>query len=114
MIFPFIVISKIMDLGMTVVASGNAIISASRHDLVKFYLSVLMSGIRVTGLQISAATAATVIVGLVGIHFNKVFFSHNGLYHIAKIIRHWISKAFAHDLARILNRKLDLQILVPI
>jgi hypothetical protein len=73
-----------------------------------------MSGIRITGLQISAAAAATVVVGLVGIHFNKIFFSHNRLYNIAKIIRHRISKAFAHDLTRVLNRKLDLQILVPI
>ena len=114
MIIPFIVFSKIMDLGMAVVACCDAIISASRNDLVKFYLPVLMSGLGVTGLQISAATAATVVVGLVGIHFNKIFFSHNRLYNIAKIIRHRISKAFAHDLTRVLNRKLDLQILVPI
>jgi hypothetical protein len=114
MIFAFKVFSKIMNLGMTVMARSNAIIGSSIHDLVKFHLPVLTPGISVPGLQISAAAATTVIVGLVGMHVNKIFFSHNGLYNIAQIIRHWISKAFAHNLAWILNRKFDLQILVPI
>lgn len=47
-------------------------------------------------------------------HINKIFFPHNGFHNIAQIIRHWISKAFAHYLTGILNRELDLQILIPI
>ena len=114
MIFTFIVLSKIMDLGMTVVTRGNAIIGSSRRDLVKFHLPVMMSGVSVPGLQITSPAAATVVVGLVGMHINKIFFPHNGLHDIAQILRHWISKAFAHYLTRILNRELDLQILIPI
>jgi hypothetical protein len=113
-IFTLKMIRKIMDLGMTVVACSNTIIGSSRHDLVKFNLPVMMPGIRVAGLQIPAATAATVVVGLVGMHVNEVLLSHNGLHNKAQIIRHRIPKALAHDLTRILNRKLDLQILVPV
>jgi len=114
MIFTLIVLRKIMDLGMTVVARSNAIIGAGRNDLIKFHLSVLVSGIRIARLQIPAAAPATVIVGLVGVHLNKVFLPHHGLHNKAQILGHRIPKAFAHDLTRILNRKLDLQVFVPV
>jgi hypothetical protein len=74
----------------------------------------VVSGIRVPGLQIPSPAAATVVVGPVGMHFNEVFLPHDGLHNIAQILRHRIPVTLAHDLTRILNRELHLQILVPI
>jgi hypothetical protein len=68
----------------------------------------LPAGIRQTGLQKSAAAAATVIVGPVRRHVDKIFFAHYCFYNKSQIFGHRISKAFADQLAGILNRKFDL------
>jgi hypothetical protein len=47
-------------------------------------------------------------------HFYKVFFTHNRFHGIPQVFGHRISKGFSHQLAGILNRKFNLQILVPI
>lgn len=50
MVAPLIVLGKIMDLGMAIVAGSDTVVSPSSHDLVKFHLPVMMSGLSVTGL----------------------------------------------------------------
>jgi len=47
-------------------------------------------------------------------HFNKIFFTHNRFHRIPKIFGHRIPKGLSHQLAGILNREFDFQILVPI
>jgi hypothetical protein len=48
------------------------------------------------------------------VHVDKVFFTHNRFYSIPQIFSHGIPKAFSHQLAGILDREFDFQILVPI
>jgi len=62
MVFAFKMIGKIMNLGMTVMAGSNTIICACSHYLVKFYLSILVTCFNETGLEISAASSATIVV----------------------------------------------------
>ncbi len=107
-------LGKIVNLGMTVMACSNAIISSRSHNLIKFYLAVLMTRVSVSGLQIPATATATVVVGFVGGHVNKILFPNNGLHHKPQILCYRITIAFPDDLTWILNRELDLQILVPV
>jgi hypothetical protein len=99
---------QIMNLGVAVMASRNAIISSGRHDLVKFHLSILATFFSITGLQEPTAATATVIVAPVGGHLNDIFLPNNGFDNVAQIIRHRLPKAFADDLAWVLNREFNL------
>lgn len=47
-------------------------------------------------------------------HFDEIFFAHNGFHHEPQIVGRWIPIALPHDLAWILGRKFELQILIPI
>ena len=47
-------------------------------------------------------------------HVDEILFTHNGFDHKAKVLGNGVAVAFADDLAGILNRKLDLQVLVPV
>ena len=65
-------------------------------------------------MEKSATAAAAVVVRPIRVHFDEVFFSHHRFHGIPQILGHRISKAFAHQLAGILNRKFDFKILVPV
>jgi len=108
------VLGKIVDLGMAIMARSNAVISFRRHYLVELNLAVCATFIRKSRLEESSPSATAEVVRLVGPHFDKIFFPHNGLYHVTQIVCHWIPEAFAHDLTRVLHRELDLSILVPV
>ena len=110
----FKVLGQVMDLSMTVMAWRDAIVCTGCQDLVQLHLAVFMAFIRPTVLEKTATAAAAVIVGLVGCHVNEVFFPNHGLDRKSKVFGHWISKGFSYQLAGVLNRKLDLQILVPV
>jgi hypothetical protein len=58
-------------------------------------------------LQKTAATAAAVVIGTVGLHVDKIFFPHDGLYDKAQVFGDWVAITFAHNLARILDSKFD-------
>jgi hypothetical protein len=47
-------------------------------------------------------------------HLNKIFFTHHRFHRVPQIFGHRISKGLAYQLAGVLNRKLDFQVLVPI
>ena len=66
-----------------------------------------------TGLQKTAATATTIIIGSIGGHIDKVFFTHNGFNHHAKIFCHWIPQRFTDQLAWVLNGEFYPQIIIP-
>ena len=65
-------------------------------------------------MQKTAATAAAVVVGPVGVHVDKVFFTHDGFDDKTQVFGDWIAIGFANDLTRVLNRKLNFEIFVPI
>jgi len=107
-------IGQIMDLSMTVVTRCNTIVGFCRQNLVCFEFSVGTTLFRISGLEKAAAAAAAVIVGLVGIHLDEIFFSHHRFHRVPQIFGHRIPKGFAYQLAGVLNRKFDFQILVPV
>ncbi len=65
-------------------------------------------------MQETAAAAAAVVVGAVGKHVDEIFLAHDGFYNKPQILCHRIAKTFSYELARVLNRKLDFQVLVPV
>jgi len=107
MVFSTIMICKVVNLGMAIMACRNAVIRVCGNDLVVLDLAVFPSCIRVSGLQKAPASSATVIVRFVGVHVYEVFLSYNRLHDEAQIIGDSIPKALSYDLTRILNRKFD-------
>ena len=105
---------QIMNLGMAVVAGRDAVSRLGCQDLICFAFAVGAPFIRKTGLQEPAAAAAAEIVGFVGIHLDKIFFTHHGLDHIAQVFGHGVAESFSNQLAGVLNGKLDLTVLVPV
>ena len=61
----------------------------------------------VSRLQKATTSAAAIVVGAVGLHINKIFFSHHGFHHKTKIFGNRVAITFAYNLARILDGKLD-------
>ncbi len=113
-VFGLVMLSDIMNLGMAVVTGRDAVMRPGCHDLLEFEPAVSTPGFGKAGLQKAAAAAAAVIVGAVGKHVDEIFFTHNGFNNKPQILRHRISKAFSNQLAGVLNRKLDFQVLVPV
>ena len=109
-----IMLTQFMNLGMAVMTSGNAVIRSSGFNLIIFQLSIHQALLLEPGLQKSAATAAAVVVRFIGLHVNEIFFTHNGFDHETKIICDRIAIALSNDLAGILNREFDFQVLVPV
>jgi hypothetical protein len=107
-------LADIMNLSMTVVAGRDAVLCPGCHDLLEFQPAVSPSGFGEAGLKKSAAPAAAVIVGAVGKHVDEIFLAHDGFYDKPQILRHRISKTFSNQLAGVLNRELDFQLLVPV
>ena len=114
MVFGLIMFADVMHLSMAVMTGGDAVSRTGSHDLLEFKPAISTSVFGKTGLQEAAAPAAAIIVGAVGKHVDKIFFTHNGFHDKPQIFRHWITKAFSDQLAGVLNRKLDFQVFVPI
>ena len=109
-----IMLTQFMNLGMAVMASGNAVIRSRGFNLIIFQLSIFQALFLEPGLQKSAAAAAAVVVRFIGLHVDEIFFTHHGFDHKTKIICNRIAIALSNDLAGILNREFDFQILVPV
>ena len=62
----------------------------------------------------SATAAATEIVGAVGLHVDEILFADHGFDNKAQVFGDGVAKTFANDLAGILHREFDLQVLVPV
>jgi len=106
-IVPAVMLAQLVNLCVAVVAPGNAVIRAGRLDLLVFQPAVLQALVLEPGLQESAAAAAAVVVGSVGLHVDEIFFSHHGFDHKAKVLGNGIAIALADDLAGVLDRELD-------
>jgi hypothetical protein len=103
-----------MNLRMTVMAAGNAISRARGLDLLVFQSSVFQTFLLVAGLEKAAAAAATVIVGTVGNHVDEIFLAHDGFDNETQVFGNGVAVAFTDDLAGVLNRKFDFEVLVPV
>ena len=108
LIFTFVVVCQLVDLVMTVVTGCDTVVRTGCKDLVFFQTTVFQACFIVAGLQIAAATTATVVVGTVGGHIDKIFFSDAGCYDKTQIFRQFITKAFSNLLARVLDSEFDL------
>jgi hypothetical protein len=114
MIVPAVMLFKIVNLSMAVVARREAVIGSRLHDLFELPPPVISPGFRKPGLKVSAAAAAAIVVGSVGLHIHKVLFADHRFDNISHVFRHCIAEAFSNQLARILYRKFDFHILVPV
>jgi len=65
-------------------------------------------------LQRAAAAAAAVVVRFIRGHINEVLFTNHCLNYKPQVISHRIAQRLPDELAGVLNRKLDLQVLVPV
>ena len=113
-VVPAIMLAELMNLCVAVMTAGDTIIRAGFLNLVILQFAELQTLLLETGLEETAAAAATIIVRPVGLHINKIFFPDNGLDHEAQIFGNRIPIALAHDLTGVLHRKLNFQILVPV
>ena len=113
-VVPAVMFAQFMDLGVTVVAPGNAVVCTCGFDLIVFDFAVLQAFFLEPGLQESTAAAATVVIGAVGLHVDEVFFAHHGFDHKPQVFGNGIAIAFPNDLAGVLNREFDFQVLVPV
>lgn len=109
-----VMFAQFMDLGMAVMAAGNAVARLGGLDLVVLDFAEFQAFILVSRLEKAAAAPAAEVVGVVGGHVNDVFLSNTGFDNIAQIIGNGITVAFANDLAGILYGEFDLQVLVPV
>ena len=109
-----IMFAEVMDLGVAVVAGSDTVSCAGGHNLVVFHPAVFPPCFRHAGLEETAAAAAAEIVGAVGCHVDEIFFSDNRFHHIPEIFGNRVTEALADQLAGVLNREFDFQILVPI
>ena len=114
LVAPLKMFAQIVYLGMAVVAWCNTILGTGLDDLIKLELTIIPPCFRIARLKKTASSATAVIVAFIGGHIDKVFLTHHRLDHKTEIIGHRVSKSFSHQLARILNGKFDLQILVPV
>ena len=106
--------THVMDLCMAIVTWCNAVICFCRQNLVGFELAIGTTLLSISRLEKPTAAAAAIIVGLVGIHFYKIFFTHNRFHGISQVFGHRIPKGLSNQLAGILHREFDFQILVPV
>ena len=109
-----VMLAEFVNLGVAVVAAGDAVVRTGGLDLLVFEPTVLETLLLESGLEKTAAAAATEVVGAVGLHVDEVFFSYDGFHHVAKVFGNGVAKTLAHDLAGILDGKLDFQVLVPV
>ena len=109
-----IMVAELMDLGVTVVAAGDAVVCAGGLNLLIFDLPVSQAFFFESGLKESAAAAAAIVVGTVGLHVDEVFFADNGFHHKPQVLGNGITIAFPYNLAGILNREFNFQVFVPV
>ncbi len=113
-IMSFVMFAELMNLRMTVMAGGNAVIRTSGPYLIVFHLSICQAFIFEPRLEKSTTAAATVVVGTIGLHVNKIFFTHNGFHNKTQVVCNGVAIAFSDNLTGILYRKFNLQVFIPV
>ena len=109
-----IMLTELVNLGMAVVAAGDTVIRSGILNLLILQPAELQTLFFHTGLEKTAAAAATIIVGSVGHHINEIFFADNRFDHKSQVLGNGIAKGLADDLTGILHGKFNFQVLVPV
>lgn len=109
-----IVFTQLVNLRMAIVACGNAVIRARCLNLGILQTAVFQARLVIARLQKAAAAAATVVVRAVGLHVDEILFTHYGFDDKPQVFRNGIPVTLADNLAGILNREFDFQVLVPV
>jgi hypothetical protein len=107
-------LAEFMDLGMTIVTPRNAIVRLCRLNLLVFDPAEFETLLFVSGLEKAPTAAAAIIIGSIGLHIDKILFSHDRPDNKPQVFCNGVAVAFANDLAGVLNRKLYFEILVPV
>ena len=81
-----IVFAELMDLGVTIVTGRDTIVGTGGFDLLIFYFPELQTFILETGLEKTTAAPAAIVVRPIGLHIDKILFTHHGLDDKAQII----------------------------
>ncbi len=84
-------------------ARCDAVVGMGLGDLIIFSLSIVAPRLGKPRLQKTTPATAAVVVGAVGLHLNKVLFTHRRFDYEAKILGYWVSQRFSNQLTRILN-----------
>ena len=107
-------VRQVMHLGMTIMATRDAVVSSRRNDLIKLEFTVGPAGFGISRLQKSTAAAAAVVVGFVRDHIDKVIFTDDGFDYETQIIRRFVAIRLSNDLTWVLHCEFDLEISVPV
>jgi hypothetical protein len=107
-------LTELMNLSMAVMAAGDTVIRTGFLYLFVLQPAEFHTLIFHAGLKETAAAAAAIIVGPVGGHIYKVFFSDHRFDHVSQIFGNGFPITFAHDLTGILYGKFNFQVLVPV
>lgn len=110
----FVVLLEIVNLRVAIVTGGDAIIRIRLLDLFKFQAAIVAPRLGQARLQKAAASPAAEIVGAVGGHVDKIFFADDGSNDETQILGNGVAQGLSDQLAGILYREFDLQILVPV
>ena len=103
-----------MDLSVTIMTGSDRVCCPGINNLFGFEATIFSTGIGKSRLEESSATAATVVVGHIGCHVDEVLFADHLFDHIAQIFSHRVAEGLSDKLARILNGKGYLEVLVPV
>jgi hypothetical protein len=114
MIAPAVIFFEVVYLSMAVMARCQTVVCPGLHDLFELSLPVISPGLGKPGLKVTPAAPATVVVGSVGMHVHEILFTHHRFDDIPHVFGHCIPETFSNQLARVLNREFDFQILVPL
>ena len=109
-----VMLTELMNLGMTIVATRDTVIRAGLLDLLIFQAAEFQPLFFHARLQKTATAAATVIIGPVRDHINKIFLADHRFNHVSQVFGNGIAKRLAHDLTGILDSEFNLEILVPV
>ncbi len=106
--------SHIMNLGMAIMAGGDAIVCLGSQDLVGLGLAIGPALLLEAGLKEPAAAAAAEVVGSIGSHVNEIFFTDHGSDNVPQIFCNRIAERLSDQLTGILDREFDLPFFVPV
>ena len=109
-----VMLTELMNLGMAIMAAGNTVIRAGRLYLLVLQPAELETLFFHAGLEETAAAAAAIIVGPVGDHIDKIFFSDDRFDHESQVFGNRFPKSLAHDLTGILDGEFNSEVLVPV